>query len=1016
LVVLAVCSAALAADDNLISNGRFDPFSGWITLGDRSAIRFDAESQSVCIDARSKPVDLRQVNIELSPDRRYQLSCKVKSEGGDDAHGGVTIINNGWLWAAPFLRPQEATSDWTDLKAEITLKPSSNGKYQLVICGMTKGRLFAKDIGLKPVVDSPAAAAGFAPSKPVDYFWNQNLITNGRFEVGNEFPEAWTPYEFRAFVYDKTGGRNARPCLGIRGAARGASARQFGLILVPGETYKLSGYLRTKDFTGPDGKTANGGVAVINAGWQQSSDIRPGAADSDWKYYEVVFKAPSSTSGDYGIAIYTAGARGEIAVCDVRLQAKQHSIGGYAMEEFYRVIPIKPFPSAIPADQPRLQLSYPYLADADESAYTCRVSLRSTGKGQARTSPAREYPIRDGQIEVDLASLGVGPGEMDAAIVEKAGDRAVCTTQIPLRIVNPKPLDMSKVRPLNTLVSELFAAGMKIAPAAAAQCRFTNPRDGWVFVAANPTSAADGIRLCLPDPKSVVARQAEGQTGPIETMRWLPSGEHCLQVQADREVTAQIVVRSVPELIFDGPNYHSAVDPNGKYNWAFMEKHVLPVCNVFLRGRLTPEEYQKAHARGMRWLESASVPGIYRGRFDEGGFVSPEELAAKLAAQPGFRDANHDGTSLDEFLTSYCSPALFADYARAFDKLYQTVPAEKSLYAWVSCGPPPARIYFSDFFASLFRHGGQCMFEAYGETRPTEAEAAAYLDDFFVGTLKAYKRCLPDAQRHMIYGIGIHANMLDITQFAHPQVDPKYFLDMQLNLIANHPEFQGLYGLCTYTSGHADEETVRWMGQLLRHYALEGRRDMLSAEYGLRYLPGHLANGDFDQGTEGWTCAAAEQGSLYAGYHKGYGKLQKRWTLGGQLLGAGDHFLVMKHSEKGPNRISHPVKNLLPGKLYALQFVVADLANLPVAKTPTVQYPLRALLDDVQVVPDSSYVYLDKRRVACGANLQTIVFRANSSSSTLTLSDWASDRDAGGPAGQELIVNFVRLKPYLPDR
>jgi len=40
------------------------------------------------------------------------------------------------------------------------------------------------------------------------------------------------------------------------------------------------------------------------------------------------------------------------------------------------------------------------------------------------------------------------------------------------------------------------------------------------------------------------------------------------------------------------------------------------------------------------------------------------------------------------------------------------------------------------------------------------------------------------------------------------------------------------------------------------------------------------------------------------------------------------------------------------------------------------------------------------------------VFRANGPVAKLTISDWFSDQEPGGPIGQELIYNFIEVQPY----
>ena len=43
------------------------------------------------------------------------------------------------------------------------------------------------------------------------------------------------------------------------------------------------------------------------------------------------------------------------------------------------------------------------------------------------------------------------------------------------------------------------------------------------------------------------------------------------------------------------------------------------------------------------------------------------------------------------------------------------------------------------------------------------------------------------------------------------------------------------------------------------------------------------------------------------------------------------------------------------------------------------------------------------------------LFRADDSTAKLTISDWANANDPGGPIGQELIYNFVEVRPYFSE-
>jgi hypothetical protein len=85
---------------------------------------------------------------------------------------------------------------------------------------------------------------------------------------------------------------------------------------------------------------------------------------------------------------------------------------------------------------------------------------------------------------------------------------------------------------------------------------------------------------------------------------------------------------------------------------------------------------------------------------------------------------------------------------------------------------------------------------------------------------------------------------------------------MQVNLIANSPDFKDLAMTGYWGTYYGDEELARWSFKLMRHYAVEGNRDLLSTRYGFKYNPGFLANGDFASGLEGWTTSPAAQDSL----------------------------------------------------------------------------------------------------------------------------------------------------------
>ena len=269
---------------------------------------------------------------------------------------------------------------------------------------------------------------------------------------------------------------------------------------------------------------------------------------------------------------------------------------------------------------------------------------------------------------------------------------------------------------------------------------------------------------------------------------------------------------------------------------------------------------------------------------------------------------------------------------------------------------------------------------------------------------------------HAAAGTGIilgNFNQIPIISLEHnPAVDFKYYLDMQVNLLANSPDFADLATTGYWGTYYGDEELVRWSFLLMRHYAVEGRKDMLSARYGFTYNPGCLTNGDFAAGLTGWTPAPAAAGAIRTDTLAGYGKnSQGRWGGGA----AGDTVCVLTRQNGQPNRISQTARGLTVGKAYCLQFVTADRKDVLGKKYNPRRYGLDAELEGAELLPDKSFVHVDRRSGGRYAhndnvakiNLHRIIFRAKAPTLRLAFTD------AAATPGEELLLNFVQLKPYL---
>jgi hypothetical protein len=824
----------------------------------------------------------------------------------------------------------------------------------------------------------------------------ENLLANGTLDAEQvAFPEFWTPSSSaQGVIYQRAGGPGGRkPAIVLRGeggATREVSARQQGLVLAAGETYRLSAYIRTKGF-----KSRNAGLIVHNAGWTSDIGFKNLPADSDWTLREKTFTLFPSRDKEYGVAMFAIELRGEIGFADVKLEpvsegARTGSRSPWALVATPRLVPYQPLLSRIPRSNPELVLKFYGNLPEKPEAYEALVTVEGD-----RIAP-QTLPLRDGRIVVRLAGLACGEYALRAVVRQAATRRTVLEAAYPIRIIDVPVVDRSRIKPLNNLVAELLNEPVGKAPAPRT-FTFVNPRDGWVFVALAVDSPATKPAATIDDrPLPLFVNR-----GSWEAFRELAVGPHRITIDGHAGA-GRLQVRSIPEIFDYPPCADSAVKENGSYGWEFMQRHVLQAVTTLNGGALPGNALSEAKARGLKWLANLGVREL----------SDPANLQARMEQHAGLTQAQYDGFTADEL---FFGRTTIDSYTQALWRLRN--PQQRLVYTWI-VGKPSIAALHTDFMSAALnvsRGRGRLLYEAYCHPQPDEKAAAAYLDDMLGETIRRFNAMLPGAAA----GTGIifgNFNQIPIISLEfNPAVDFRYYLDMQVNRVANSPDFAGLGMVGYWGTYYGDEELARWSFLLMRHYAVEGRKEMLSARYGLKYQPGHLANGDFAEGLQGWTAAPAARGAIRAETLAGYGKnCQGRWG-GGK---AGDTVCTMTRQAGAANRIQQTAQGLVVGRPYCLQFVTADRKAVVAKKCHPRRYGIAAQLEGADLLPEKSFVHVDRRSGGRyehndnvgQINLNRIVFRAKSPSLVVAF------HDADAAPGEELIVNFVQLKPYLEDR
>jgi hypothetical protein len=642
---------------------------------------------------------------------------------------------------------------------------------------------------------------------------------------------------------------------------------------------------------------------------------------------------------------------------------------------------------------------------------TWRVQVRKApGMVVKAAAVSTVPPGLQGQVPLDVAALAPGTYALRVRVMAEGrplGPAGSATVR-----VTSRPAWAAKVKVLNNVVLELLK--VRSLPAGRRTCVFTNPREGFVFVAAvrgAKPGAADEVSIALGADGTPIIHLSGGRSRDGEAFRYLPAGEHQLTVTVRGTPLPQLVVRAIPEVFFEEwLQNHSYLKGFAPRDFAFMEREGLLACSttLFSHGVQSPPPpfISELRAQGRHWI--TSVPLVDADLAEQ---IRDRVLGVFDVPSPP------DEASVDEFMQ-------FTEQRTKGVQLLLADPrlTGRKLHPYV-CSPVPSRggEEGPKLMRALMAAGDSPMWERYLSEQPDEASAWACFDSQVRAEMKQYWQPLrPDVAEHLIMTYGFFSS--PAASLNHdPTVDYKVWMDLEMNYLVNDPMFSGLAGFNRWTSGGADEECLRWAARLNRHYLIEGHTELLSPKYGFRYHLTHLKNADFTDGLRNWEVQAAETGSVTGGQQPQLGGLQGRYPATTQ----GDTFARLRRSSKAPNVISQTIRGLVPGRTYSLKMLSSDLGELRAGKSVERRLATRIQLGNVEILPvNNLQAVFATGWTKAGAfdaaggnpywvNYDYRVFRAKGTEARLSISDWASDKGPGGPIGQELACNFIEVQPYL---
>ena len=817
----------------------------------------------------------------------------------------------------------------------------------------------------------------------------ENLVVNGRLEADQtECPSFWNPPENakigETVFFEQGGGPDGIPCVRFANHGRPfkeCSFRQGGYTLVPGARYRLSAKVRTKGFKG------RGMVYVINVGWYNEAGLGKFPEDSPWTPYEIDITAPGNQNvKNYLLVMCALRFTGEIAFADLSLRplddaAKKGSAqpNTAASEKEPRFFPWSPYLTQIDAADRRVSFRFAGELPKGDAAADYTVTMR-TPDGETSA------PLVEGVNDFRLPGSLTG-GRLSFDVCRHGVEKPLLSGSFPFRMVEKAAMDTRGHRRLNNLVTEVLSAPL------AEASTFSTTRDGWVFLRVEGAEKCPAVDM---DGKAVFA----AGTSRREAFREVKCGVHRLSAAGAKG--GRIVVRQIAEIL----NYPSCADSpvgtNPSYGWDFFSRHVMPNCTTHNGGRIPKERWGEFKLRGGDFLDN---------------FVSrhmdAETFAGKVASSRSLARPECDGLTLDEHL--FGDAAIFGDYVGGMRRLAARYDGGRKIYTWMVQKPMLAGLDREIFAlaANASPGGAKILSEIYCRSRATEAEARRYIADYILDAGRRFREMRPGVQFYpgAMQKVGVVlANFSQIPTLSvwhHPQVDFKRFLDMQFNALANDPAFDGLGLVGAWGSYYSDEEVYRWTFMLARHYCIEGRTDMLSDRHGLKYLPGILDNGDFNDGLDGWRV----EGDVCVRTVRGFAEnVERRW--GGAA--SGESFAVLAKKGDCAARLEQKLKGLVPGRMYSLDVVCFDAKDAASKRHRPARHPVAVTLGEgAEKDARLSWVFVDRRPKegvrgwGVRVNRHHLVFTARAGEVTLAIDN------SGAQDGSEMGVNWVGAWPYV---
>lgn len=531
----------------------------------------------------------------------------------------------------------------------------------------------------------------------------------------------------------------------------------------------------------------------------------------------------------------------------------------------------------------------------------------------------------------------------------------------------------------------------------------TRERPGWLFVTAtgcdgDGQGARIGVDVATADEAQLAVTAG---AGTVEAMMEVAAGEHTVDIWLEGGCALDSAeVRAIPELRYDRYYPDNGLDADVVVGDAdFLAEHAMPhlttlVADWHWNAGALMKPWQAANRA---WYTNSGNP-----------YGTEAELIASYDYLVGVAASVDIGIDLDEFGgTDEAQWIAWTGALAATTAKYPDTPLGLYIGTRAAMDTDGQR----DFVTAMLGLGHELLVEWYIGEQATEADLEAELEEMGA-MVETYRTDFPGIEDQAVLVLS-GASHSYVNFDWRPDVDFHVHLDRQFERIATDERFQDLHGLGFWTSSYMDEETIRWMMALYRHYGIEGATAPLSTD---PYLLDHVQNPDFEA-EDGWTLAAS--GQIGIGEYEWISEYEARW---GAPDGVGDTYLYTTRGSGAAGTATQTITGLEPGRVYSLRYFTIWYENLYALRGVDYDYrrdhTVHATLAGAEVVAGSEIV------VACDStypstsqwvNQHRLRFVPEAETAVLTLSDWETETSAGGETWETHLFNFVQVQPYFEE-